>query len=1323
MTAGPDGNLWFTELNGNKIGRITTAGTVTEFGGLTANSQPVAITTGPDGNLWFVENVGNRIGRMTPAGALTGEFPVPTANSHPEEITAGPDGNLWFTEGSGNKIGRISTAGVILAEYPLPAGSVFPFYITAGPDGNLWFTETTSTNRIARITPGGAIAEFPVPTPNSGPTGITTGPDGNLWYTEGYTDKIGRVELLRAAGGGTQGLALGQAFSGVLASVVPLDSLTQANDLQAVITWGDGTSGGGTITGTGDTGFSVTGTHTYSQIGSFTATVTVTNVNNPPGVPPATVRAFTTFTVILLPATHLAVSLPATATAGSAVSATVTALDAFGNPATGYTGNVHFTSTDAQAGLPANYTFTASDNGVHTFTNLVTLKTAGSQTITATDTASISITGTSSAVAVSPAAADRLTLGAPASAAAGSAFGVAVTAKDPYGNTATAYRGTVHFTKTDSGTGSSVPADYTFVAGDTGSHTFSNGVTLVTPGSQTVTATDTATNTITGNATVTVTPAVATHFTVTAPANATAGQAFSITVAALDANNNTTTGYTGTVHFTKSDTGAGSVLPADYTFVAGDNGVHTFTNGVTLVTAGSQTITATDTGSGGITGSATVTVNPAAASKFAFSGLPAPAITNTAFTFTLKAQDAFGNTATGYSGTVHFSSSAAAVLPANSTLSNGTGTFQATLNTTGNQTITATDTANGSVAGTSPLITVRGLIVTGFTPTATGFTLTFSKPFVNSSSSPINLYDSSQAGFGPPDVTVIGDTAGNVRGSLLLDPSNSSFTFVRTGGPPDGGTTGLLPAGNYSVTIVSGRLAFRDTNQVALDGNNDGFAGDNYSAPFTVAASTAVAVTVPDFARGPDATHPINVPNTSTNGIPIALSNGAGVTDATFVLHYNANLLTITGGTVNAALTGAAFTVTTSGSGTSAQATITFHSPTALASGAVRLGGLVATVAANAPYKSKELLHFGSLSLNAGAIPAVGDDGVHTVVYLGDATGDGVYTSADSVLISRVAAGADTGFLNFPILDAVIAADITGDGRITAADATALNLYISGTAVGQVPTWPGVPSNLPAGPDPALSIPAGLRVGPGGTVAVPVLIDDPHPAGSGGLTQAVLALRYDPAAFDVTAADIHLGAVPAGGTGWTLQAVVDPATGQIAITLFSLTPISSSLGGSLVTITFHVRPGAHAGASPINLVPAVTVNGRVVLTALDDAQGPLTLHLAPTAANLSVFQPEVSGANQLLPADRFFLELASRTDPAASPWLDDRPRGEGFGPGPASPEEAAWRGQGDTLLWGAAGAEPGRLHDVGRPLDSGEGGDGWAFADGGMALEWILRRG
>jgi hypothetical protein len=75
---------------------------------------------------------------------------------------------------------------------------------------------------------------------------------------------------------------------------------------------------------------------------------------------------------------------------------TVTAYDAYGNVATGYTGTVHFTSSDhnPNAHLPADYTFTAADAGTHTFSGSVSLHSHGQQSITVTDTVNASIFGT-----------------------------------------------------------------------------------------------------------------------------------------------------------------------------------------------------------------------------------------------------------------------------------------------------------------------------------------------------------------------------------------------------------------------------------------------------------------------------------------------------------------------------------------------------------------------------------------------------------------------------------------------------------------------------------------------------------------------------------------------------------------------------------------------------------------------------------------------------------------------------------------------------------------------------------------------------------------
>jgi hypothetical protein len=103
------------------------AGTITEF---PATGASYGITAGPDGNLWFTESSTGNVGRITPNGVVT-EF---TAHSG-EGITAGPDGNLWFTDPAG-KIGRITTSGVV-TEFSIHTQNSFPLGITTGPDGNL----------------------------------------------------------------------------------------------------------------------------------------------------------------------------------------------------------------------------------------------------------------------------------------------------------------------------------------------------------------------------------------------------------------------------------------------------------------------------------------------------------------------------------------------------------------------------------------------------------------------------------------------------------------------------------------------------------------------------------------------------------------------------------------------------------------------------------------------------------------------------------------------------------------------------------------------------------------------------------------------------------------------------------------------------------------------------------------------------------------------------------------------------------------------------------------------------------------------------------
>jgi hypothetical protein len=292
---------------------------------------------------------------------------------------------------------------------------------------------------------------------------------------------------------------------------------------------------------------------------------------------------------------------PTTTTAGVAGSFTLTAVNHDGSTDAGYTGTVHFTSSDPGAVLPADYTFTTADNGAHPFS--ATLKTAGTQSLTATDTASGIITGSQTGITVRPAATSTMIVaGFPSSCTAGYAGNVTVTLEDPYGNIASGYTGTVHFTSSDGK--AALPANYTFTAGDAGVHTFS--AALRTAGTQSITAVDTVTASLTGtDGRITVNPAAASKFIISAPSRVNAGAAFSLTLTVEDAFGNVVTGYAGTVHF--SSTANGGKLPSSYTFTAADKGVHTFT-GLVLHKKGNQNITITDTQNSSLTGSVIVDV-------------------------------------------------------------------------------------------------------------------------------------------------------------------------------------------------------------------------------------------------------------------------------------------------------------------------------------------------------------------------------------------------------------------------------------------------------------------------------------------------------------------------------------------------------------------------------------------------------------------------------------------------------------------------------------------------------------------------------------------
>ena len=204
LTRGSDGAIWFSNSRGGlqaqAIGRVDASGTFTEYDiPWPMSAAPFGMNLGPDGNVWFAEFYEGRVGRITPAGTLT-DFALGPGGHRPSDVAAGPDGNMWVVESADPTIERLSTSGTLLNTYNVGQNL---FRIVAGPDGAMWFVD--SNNVIGRIDMTGKLWLWSLPcyipnyvnfcTPGyfQADTDITVGPDGNLWFAAENFQAIGRL--------------------------------------------------------------------------------------------------------------------------------------------------------------------------------------------------------------------------------------------------------------------------------------------------------------------------------------------------------------------------------------------------------------------------------------------------------------------------------------------------------------------------------------------------------------------------------------------------------------------------------------------------------------------------------------------------------------------------------------------------------------------------------------------------------------------------------------------------------------------------------------------------------------------------------------------------------------------------------------------------------------------------------------------------------------------------------------------------------------------------------------------------------------------------
>ncbi len=334
--------------------------------------------------------------------------------------------------------------------------------------------------------------------------------------------------------------------------------------------------------------------------------------------------------------------------------------------------------------------------------------------------------------------------------------------------------------------------------------------------------------------------------------------------------------------------------------------------------------------------------------------------------------------------------------------------------------VTVQDDDGGSGSASAGIaVTAVTYQVTSFTSNPSGFDVQLSGP---ANVGVLNLYSGESTSGALPDLTLVGQSTGPVSGSLIWDASTNTAHFVKTGG--------LLAADNYTLTLFSRGDGWKDAGGQLLDGNADGTAGDDYTHTFAIAAPTGAVLSLPDFARGPN--QPVNLPATAS-GIPLRISDAAGLRSLSVELDYDPAMLSPSGATLASGMPGD-WTIGTSSPG-AGRLTITASGTTALLSGQRELLRIAAMVPSGATYGASQVLRLTAVQLNGGTISATADQAVQQVAYVGDATGSQDYSGADASLVSRIVVGLDGGLDAFPRTDPLILSDVTGDGTISGLDA------------------------------------------------------------------------------------------------------------------------------------------------------------------------------------------------------------------------------------------------------------------------------------------------